>query len=94
MYFVENGTFQKDSLDVLGIDRSQQDCSERMIGAIGAQGGYALYDRTMAQFAAAIDGKGQPSATGVDGVKSLAVAEAVKQAAVSGQATKVDYCGV
>lgn len=55
---------------------------------------HGLYDRTMAQFAAAIEGKGQPSATGVDGVKSLAVAEAVKQAAVSGQATKVDYCGV
>lgn len=77
-----------------GLIGASKIAAERMIGAIGAQGGYALYDRTMAQFAAAIDGKGQPSATGVDGVKSLAVAEAVKQAAVSGQATKVDYRGV
>lgn len=55
---------------------------------------HGLYDRSMGLFAGALNGKGQPSATGVDGVKSLAVAEAVKQAAVSGRAVTVDYHGV
>lgn len=53
-----------------------------------------LYARSMGLFASAMRGEGQPSASGVDGVKSLAVAEAVKQAATSGRATLVDYCGV
>lgn len=53
-----------------------------------------LYHRSVALFTAATRGEGQPSATGVDGVKSLAVAEAVKKAAVSGKTTTVDYCGV
>ena len=52
-----------------------------------------LYARSMELFAAAVRGEGQPSATGADGVKSLAVAEAVKKAAVTGRCTAVDYQG-
>ncbi len=50
-----------------------------------------LYVRSMDLFAKAIAGEGSPSATGLDGVKSLAVAEAVKEAAATGQRVKVDY---
>ena len=53
-----------------------------------------LYERSMGMFAAAINGEGAPSASGIDGVKSLAVAEAVKQAATSGRRITVDYGGV
>ncbi|GAA6209105.1 Gfo/Idh/MocA family oxidoreductase [Cognatishimia sp. WU-CL00825] len=53
-----------------------------------------LYARSFGLFAAAVRGEGQPAASGIDGVKSLAVAEAVKQAAVSGRVTSVDYRGV
>ena len=53
-----------------------------------------LYERSMSMFAAAINGEGTPSASGIDGVKSLAVAEAVKQAATSGRRITVDYGGV
>ncbi len=53
-----------------------------------------LYERSMGMFAAAINGEGTPSASGTDGVKSLAVAEAVKQAATSGRRITVDYGGV
>lgn len=50
-----------------------------------------LYERSLGLFVDAVNGKGQPSATGIDGVKSLAVAEAVKQAATSGRRTHVQY---
>lgn len=53
-----------------------------------------LYHRAMARFMAAVAGQGEPAATGVDGVKSLAVAIAVKDAAVSGHRVTVDYGGV
>lgn len=53
-----------------------------------------LYARSMELFVGAVDGKGRPSADGVDGVKSLAVAEAVKKAAVTGVRTAVDYAGI
>lgn len=53
-----------------------------------------LYTKSMAAFAAAIKGQGRPSADGVDGVKSLAVALAVKQATETGQAVDVDYGGL
>lgn len=53
-----------------------------------------LYVRSMGMFAAALDGNGQPSASGLDGVKSLAVAAAVKQAATSGNPVPVDYGGL
>ena len=50
-----------------------------------------LYNRSMSLFAQALKGTGQPSATGLDGIKSLAVAAAVKTAAVTGKAVDVDY---
>ncbi|WP_420413063.1 Gfo/Idh/MocA family protein [Roseibium sp.] len=53
-----------------------------------------LYHRALGLFAGAAAGKGLPSADGVDGVKSLAVALAVREAARSGQATRVDYGGL
>jgi len=53
-----------------------------------------LYGRSMGLFMDAVAGKGAPSATGIDGVKSLAVALAVKDAATSGQRVAVDYEGL
>ncbi len=53
-----------------------------------------LYDRALTLFSKALKGEGNPSATGVDGVKSLAVASAVKAAAISGQRVAVDYKGL
>jgi 1,5-anhydro-D-fructose reductase (1,5-anhydro-D-mannitol-forming) len=53
-----------------------------------------LYGRSLGLFMGAVHGAGQPSATGIDGVKSLAVADAVKKAATSGQRTRVDYGGL
>jgi len=52
-----------------------------------------LYQRSVAKFAEAVAGTGEPAATGIDGVKSLAVAAAVKTAATTGQRTTVDYGG-
>lgn len=52
-----------------------------------------LYERVIARFTAAVNGEGQPSATGLDGVKSLAVSAAVKDAAVTGRRVAVDYGG-
>jgi 1,5-anhydro-D-fructose reductase (1,5-anhydro-D-mannitol-forming) len=49
-----------------------------------------LYTRSLRQFHAAIRGDGQPSATGEDGVWSLAAAEAALQSAKSGRAVAVD----
>jgi 1,5-anhydro-D-fructose reductase (1,5-anhydro-D-mannitol-forming) len=44
-------------------------------------------------FAEAVKGNGRPSADGVDGIKSLAVAIAVKKTATSGQSVRVEYGG-
>lgn len=52
-----------------------------------------LYRRTLDRFVAATRGEGAPAATAVDGVKSLAVALAVREAARTGVATPVDYAG-
>ncbi|MCZ8544363.1 Gfo/Idh/MocA family oxidoreductase [Mesorhizobium qingshengii] len=49
-----------------------------------------LYSRSLRQFHAAIRGKGQPSATGEDGIWSLTAAEAALQSANSGKAVKID----
>lgn len=53
-----------------------------------------LYHRAVGLFVRAANGDGAPSATGVDGVKSLAVAAAVKEAARSGTRISVDYGGM
>lgn len=50
-----------------------------------------LYIRAVTHFMRAVAGDGEPAATGLDGVKSLAVAAAVKLAAVSGATVAVDY---
>lgn len=52
-----------------------------------------LYNRSLGLFTKAARGEGRPSADGEDGVKSLAVALAVRQAAQSGMAVHVDYGG-
>jgi 1,5-anhydro-D-fructose reductase (1,5-anhydro-D-mannitol-forming) len=53
-----------------------------------------LYAQGVAEFAAAIRGAGRPAADGVDGVKSLAVALAVREAADTGRRVAIDYGGV
>ncbi|QBX99994.1 Gfo/Idh/MocA family oxidoreductase [Rhodophyticola sp. CCM32] len=53
-----------------------------------------LYHRSVAMFCDAVAGQGRPSADGVDGVKSLAVAAAVSKAAETGQRIPVDYEGI
>ncbi|MEX3010724.1 Gfo/Idh/MocA family protein [Hoeflea sp. TYP-13] len=56
--------------------------------------GHGLYVRSLSLFTQAIAGNGRPAADGVDGVKSLAVALAVRDAAESGQTVRVDYGGI
>lgn len=48
-----------------------------------------LYERSVKQFNAAVMGEGHPAASAEDGVKSLAVALAVREAARSGHTTAV-----
>ena len=52
--------------------------------------GTNLYVRALTNFHAAIAGKGQPSATGEDGIWSLATSLAVRDAAVTGRTAKVE----
>jgi 1,5-anhydro-D-fructose reductase (1,5-anhydro-D-mannitol-forming) len=52
-----------------------------------------LYARSIGRFAAAVAGTGRPAADGVDGVKSLAVALAVREAAQTGRRMRVQYEG-
>jgi 1,5-anhydro-D-fructose reductase (1,5-anhydro-D-mannitol-forming) len=49
-----------------------------------------LYERTIRVFHEAMEGRGAPSATGADGVKSLAVALAALESAKSGKSVKID----
>lgn len=50
-----------------------------------------LYEQAVRRFVAAAEGNGAPAADGMDGVKSLAVALAVRQAAQSARRVPVDY---
>ncbi len=50
-----------------------------------------LYGQSVKRFVEAVQGSGTPAADGWDGVKSLAVAEAVKQAAQSGSRVTIKY---
>ena len=52
-----------------------------------------LYVQAVRQFVDAVAGRGQPAADGMDGVKSLAVAFAVREAALSGTRQHVNYGG-
>jgi 1,5-anhydro-D-fructose reductase (1,5-anhydro-D-mannitol-forming) len=69
----------------------------RLVAASGEQAvpfdTHNLYCRSLCLFTNAAKGEGRPSADGEDGVKSLAVALAVRQAAKSGMAVHVDYGG-
>ena len=53
-----------------------------------------LYVQAVRQFVGAVAGRGQPAADGWDGVKSLAVALAVRDAALSGTRQHVNYGGL
>jgi 1,5-anhydro-D-fructose reductase (1,5-anhydro-D-mannitol-forming) len=53
-----------------------------------------LYVRSVGMFTDAVAGKGAPSADGIDGIKSLAVASAVSEAATTGSRVAVDYGGI
>ncbi|MBC2774579.1 Gfo/Idh/MocA family oxidoreductase [Rhizobium sp. AQ_MP] len=53
-----------------------------------------LYAEGVRRFHAAVAGDGEPAATGPDGVKSLAVALAVREAAARGVRIDVNYGGV
>ena len=50
-----------------------------------------LYENVVRNFCAAVAGKAQPAASGRDGVKSLQIAFAVRDAARSGQRQSVNY---
>jgi 1,5-anhydro-D-fructose reductase (1,5-anhydro-D-mannitol-forming) len=50
-----------------------------------------LYATAVAEFLEAVSGRGRPAADGEDGVRSLAVAMAVREAAASGRRVPVDY---
>ena len=52
-----------------------------------------LYHRALGLFCGAVKGSGRPSADGIDGIKSLAVAMAVRDAAQTGQKVRLDYGG-
>ena len=54
---------------------------------------HELYAHGVARFCAAVAGSSAPAATGWDGVKSLAVAMAVRAAAASGERFVVEYRG-
>ena len=54
---------------------------------------YDLYTQAMMDFEAAVAGKGRVAADGVDGIKSLAVALAVRESARTGSRLRVDYGG-
>lgn len=54
---------------------------------------HRLYDHAVSLFAQAVAGKGRPGADGVDGVKSLAVAQAVAMAARENRRVPIDYKG-
>jgi 1,5-anhydro-D-fructose reductase (1,5-anhydro-D-mannitol-forming) len=49
-----------------------------------------LYERSVRYFNAAIRGEGEPAASGVDGVRSLAVALAVRESAKTSRTVRVD----
>lgn len=52
-----------------------------------------LYGHSLGLFSEAVAGQGRPSADGIDGLKSLAVAMAVREAARTGRAVRVGYEG-
>jgi len=51
----------------------------------------ALYETVVRNFCAAVAGTARPAASGLDGVKSLQIATAVREAALTGQRQTVTY---
>jgi 1,5-anhydro-D-fructose reductase (1,5-anhydro-D-mannitol-forming) len=60
-----------------GIEKIEVDCSED------------LYHINVRAFAAAVDGEGRPTASGIDGLRALQVAVAVEESLKSGQAVAI-----
>ena len=54
---------------------------------------YDLYTQAVMDFDAAVAGKGRVAADGVDGIKSLAIALAVRDSARTGTRLRVNYGG-
>lgn len=52
---------------------------------------HSLYEQGVGDFIAAVEGRGQPAANGVDGINSLVVAHAVREAAQTGARVTVHY---
>ncbi|OSQ53084.1 Gfo/Idh/MocA family protein [Marivita geojedonensis] len=52
---------------------------------------HSLYVQGVADFTAAVKGQGAPAASGSDGIKSLAVALAVREAAQTGRKVAIEY---
>ena len=55
---------------------------------------HSLYEQGVGDFMAAVEGRGRPAADGVDGIKSLSVAHAVREAASTGARGTVEYGAV
>jgi 1,5-anhydro-D-fructose reductase (1,5-anhydro-D-mannitol-forming) len=95
--------YARTAFEVHGTDGSlsADNCmTQRPVGTVilrNAQGETALpldhenlYERSVRAFHAAVRGEGAPAATGEDGVRSMATALAVLEAAHTGRETKVD----
>jgi 1,5-anhydro-D-fructose reductase (1,5-anhydro-D-mannitol-forming) len=95
--------YARTAFEVHGTDGSlsADNCmTQRPVGTVilrNAQGETALpldhenlYERSVRAFHAAVRGEGAPAATGEDGVRSMATALAVIEAAHTGRETKVD----
>lgn len=52
---------------------------------------HSLYEQGLADFVGAVAGEGRPAADGTDGIKSLIIAHAVREAAATGKRITVDY---
>tara|TARA_R110002124_G_scaffold73585_4_gene197343 strand:- start:9477 stop:10478 length:1002 start_codon:yes stop_codon:yes gene_type:complete len=98
--------FAETGLEIYGTTgsiRAKGIMTQRPIGSISltdAEGSHPvsysdheLYTRAVRLFGEAVTGGGRPGADGVDGIKSLAVALAVREAANSGAKVSVDYGG-
>lgn len=88
----------KGSVFASGVMTQQPVGSIALVNEAGRQNisfsNHNLYVYGVGRFVDAVAGKGTPAATGPDGVKSLAVALAVRKAAATGQQQPVNYEGM
>lgn len=91
--FEVHGT--KGSIFASGVMTQQPVGSVKLVTAEGSRdipySDHSLYVQGVGDFVTAVNGQGTPAATGPDGIASLAVAFAVREAAMSGQKVTVDY---